>query len=405
MVTSISFSAARPLLATIAYDGTAHVYDTNTWEKREWQFDSDNYSPHAVAISPNGEIMITASFNDKEARVWSWKCDEGTPQYLKSLTHEIGITSAAFNATGRLVMTTSLDRTARIWDLDSGELVLELPKKSGDFEDEYDAPVRSAAFSPDGELVVTASGNKARIWRTCQTGGCKTSLDPKARGKSALLRTLEGHRGQVTTASFDISGERVVTASADGAIRIWDVATGDALQILPKDPRWSAAIEHSAFNGHDNLVLSVAFDPAGTRLVTASQDRTAPHLGSASGAQFVVLTGHNAAVFSAAFSSDGRKVVTGSFDKMLRLWDAEKRRESLAQIDAGKPVLAVTFTSEDSTSWLAFRKGPTAEPGRSAPRLQCGTWTRKAGLGKGRWFPAAFRLPSSLFAGRRHPLL
>lgn len=505
-VTSISFSAAQPLLATIAYDGTASVWDMKTRQGKQWRADSDNYSPHAVAISPDGETIITASYNANKATVWSWKGDTLTPLNAEPLTHEIGITSATFDGTGRLVMTTSLDRTARIWDLDSGKLVLELPKKSDAFLAGHDAPIRYAAFSRNGELVVTASGNKARIWRTCQRGGCETSLDPAARGKSALLRTLEGHRGQVTTASFDRSGERVITASADGTVRIWDVATGDALQILqgpkvvsgnrasaalspdgrtvvaafadnyaylwnidvqaepmpclprkvtsvaasPDDRRIAAAVdgavllfdvsrlpaspgdqriaaafddtvrisqrtcarepdlntpenttqqamsvafggdsrrlavaagdrvqlwdvkgnasqEAATFNGHKRLVLSVAFDPAGKRLVTGSQDKTARIWDLASRAPLGVLKGHDAAVFSAAFSSDGRKVATGSFDKTVRLWDAATGDQLGVPIDAKKPVLAVTFTSDDKYLVTTLLDDPTkARPFRTS---------------------------------------
>ena len=507
-VTSIAFAARQPLLATIAYDGTAHLWDTETeQEKAHWQADRES-NGHVVAFSPDGETIVTGSFGGKQAAVWSWRGHEGTPQYVGSLrdasgfTHDNGITSATFDDTGNLVVTTSWDKTARIWNLATRELVLELPKESKGF-DGHDGPVRSAAFSPDGEHVVTGSGKKARIWRIngrCQTAGCETLSNPEARGRSSLLRTLQGHREQVMTASFDRTGQRVVTASLDGTVRIWDVASGETLQIAqgpkvvsgnrasaalspdgravvavfadtwaylwdinveaeplpclppkvtsvaasrddrriaaavdgavllfdvsrppasPSDRRIAAAFDDTlrishrtctpepdlktteqvmsvafgtdsrrmataagklvqlwdfggneyrelgSLKGHESLVLSVGFDPAGKRLVTASQDKTARIWDLASGAPPIVLIGHNEAVFSAAFSSDGRKVVTGSFDKTLRLWDAENGGELASSIDAGKPILAVTFTSDgrylvtslldDSTEARPFR--------------------------------------------------
>ena len=109
--------------------------------------------------------------------------------------------------------------------------------------DVHEGPVRSAAFSPDGERVITASLKKAGVWRIdslCRTAGCETSSDLGLRGRSALLRTLEGQREPVVTVGFNGTGQRVFTASLDGAVRIWDVDTGDTRR-SSKDPRSSAA--------------------------------------------------------------------------------------------------------------------------------------------------------------------
>ena len=76
----------------------------------------------------------------------------------------------------------------------------------------------SAAFSPDGKRVVTASDdNTARVW-DAETG--------------REIATLEGHDGSVLTAAFSPDGKRVVTASYDNTARVWDAETGREIAAL-----------------------------------------------------------------------------------------------------------------------------------------------------------------------------
>jgi WD40 repeat protein len=103
--------------------------------------------------------------------------------------------------------------------------------------------VWSAAFSPDGTRVVTASGDHtARVWDA-------------ATGKP-LSSPLE-HDDTVWTAAFSRDGKLIVTASNDHTARIWDAETGEPL---------SPPLEH------DDTVWSAAFSPDGTSIVTASGD-------------------------------------------------------------------------------------------------------------------------------------
>jgi WD40 repeat protein len=73
-------------------------------------------------------------------------------------------------------------------------------------------------------------------------------------------RVLEGHTGEVNSASFSPDGTRIVTTSGDHTARVWDAQTGAWLQTL---------------TGHAGSVWSASFSPDGTRIVTASSDRTA----------------------------------------------------------------------------------------------------------------------------------
>jgi len=106
--------------------------------------------------------------------------------------------------------------------------------------------VNSAAFSPDGSRIVTASqDNTARIWEA-------------ASGKE--IAVLRGHEHYVNSAAFSPDGSRIVTASQDKTARIWDAASAKEIVVL---------------RGHDDTVNSAAFSLDGSRIVTASRDKTA----------------------------------------------------------------------------------------------------------------------------------
>ena len=153
--------------------------------------------------------------------------------------------------------------------------------------------VQTAAFSSDGLRIVTASEDKTvRIWDT-------------ATGLQLML--LSGHTRRVPSAAFSPDGTRIVTASLDKTVRIWDAATGRQIVLL---------------SGHTGGVWSATFSPDGRRIVTASSDKTARVWDVSTGQQIALLTGHADRVWSAAFSPDGQRIVTASFDKSARVWDA-----------------------------------------------------------------------------------
>jgi hypothetical protein len=159
----------------------------------------------------------------------------------------------------------------------------------------HSGSLRSAAFSPDGQRIVTASDdNTARIWDAA-TGN--------------EIAPLEGHSGSLRSAEFSPDGQRIVTASYDNTARIWDAATGK--QIAPLE-------------GHTDIVLSAAFSPDGQRIVTAFSDNTARIWDAATGKQIAPLEGHTGSVESAAFSPDGQRIVTASYDNTARIWDVSR---------------------------------------------------------------------------------
>ena len=124
--------------------------------------------------------------------------------------HDGGVESAAYSPDGRRIVTAGQDRTAKVWEAQTGKELLTLTGHNG--------PVTSAAYSPDGQWIVTASIDaKAKVWEA-QTG--------------QELITLTGRNGWVYSAAYSEDGQRIVTASYDKTAKVWDTKTGQELAPL-----------------------------------------------------------------------------------------------------------------------------------------------------------------------------
>jgi eukaryotic-like serine/threonine-protein kinase len=233
----------------------------------------------SVAFSPDGRWIVTGS-SDKTAKVW--ETDSGR-ELLTLKGHSSGISSVALSPDGQRIVTGSSDKTAKVWDAASGRELLTLKGHTN--------KIMSVAFSPDGQRIVTGSGDRtAKVWDA-------------ASGRELL--TLTGNSGPIWSVGFSMDGRRIIT-SDDNIAKVWEAASGRELLRL---------------TGHTDFILPVAFSPDSQRIVTGSLDKTAKVWEAASGRELLTLRGHSSWIHTAAFSPDGQRIITGSDDWTAKLWD------------------------------------------------------------------------------------
>src|SRR5262249_39499378 len=140
--------------------------------------------------------------------------------------------SVAFSMDGRRIVTSSVDRTAKIWDANSGKELLSFKKHTN--------MLNFAVFSPDGQRILSGSDDgTTRVW------------DPKT-GKGLLTLPTKSQ-----AAAFSPDGYRIVTGL--GAAVVWDASSGEKLL---------------TFEGH-HYIRSVAFSPDGKRIAFCGNDTKA----------------------------------------------------------------------------------------------------------------------------------
>jgi len=342
-ISNLDDDPQRSILLALQAEATAHTVEAENALRRSILASRTVLVLHhdaqvwSVTFSPDGKRIATAS-QDKTAKIW----DAVTGQLLLTLTgHTDSVNGIVYSPDGKRIATTSEDHIAKVWDASTGEELLT-------FSGHTDWASR-IAFSPDGARLVTTSGDKtAKVWDA---------------GTGKELLTFSGHGEWVWDVAFSPDGKRVATCGWDGFVRIWDASSGNELLTLPveggEDMRgvafspdgtrvavasdgiypikiWDAStgevlLSTNLGRSHTrDFPLDIAFSPYGNLAATAGGDEpNAKVWDPITGEVLYTLSGHTSGISGVAFSPDGTRLATASWDGAARVWDITPAKESL----------------------------------------------------------------------------
>jgi WD40 repeat protein/tetratricopeptide (TPR) repeat protein/cell division protein FtsB len=430
-VRSVAFSPDGATLASASDDQTVALWNVKTGQYRRFLYGHTDWV-WGVAFSPDGRLLASSS-DDTSIKVWS----AVTGRLLFTIRgHALGIATVTFSPDSWRLASASDDKTVKVWDLMAHYEALTLG--------EHSQSVSRVVFSPDGKQLVSAgSDHLLKIWdsgggrdvrtltesegpildvafipnkralvsvggfigksgfiqvRDLTTGEARRLgdhkepmsdfvIDPMAYG--GVARRLGDHKEPIRTVAVHPDGKLLATGGMDGAVRVWNLDTGEAISTLGTHP---SKVTSVAFNSDGRLLASangdfdakapgeiklwdtrtwreagtlqektdqvneVAFSPDGRYLAAATERGGVAITGKEPGLVKIwdlkegqitrTLSGHLRKVTCVAFSADGRRLVSGSADDTIKIWDVLTWQELITLRGHSNTVTSVTFSPD-----------------------------------------------------------
>ena len=337
-VPGLAFSADGLRVITADSKGTIAQWDIATRQPAGTPSRLEGIGFSRIAVSPTGDRWVTAASGSNVLALWSPSGSGHSPRPLHG--HTDTVRGAAFSPDGQRIVSSSDDTTIRVWDANTGQPIGE-PILG------HTGWVTSVAFSPDGQTIVSGSHDgTVRLWRLGPDRPVELRIDNAGYG--------------IDHVRFSPDGQRVAAAAQDGFVRVWDAGTRKAMG--------------AALAGHRGPVSDIAFAPDGSRIVSGGKDgsvRLWDGHGVAHGT--LVLDGHKAQVNSIAFApgTNDHRLAATDFDGTLRQWDADTGKAVGTLIQVPRASLNAVVYSADGTRLItASADGVVrvwnAETGRAA---------------------------------------
>jgi len=261
-----------------------------TWECVQ-TFQSHSDAVKSVAIHPNGQIIASSSL-DKTIKLWNLS----TGQLLHTLTaHSSAVISVTFSPDGKTLASASnmefQDGTIKLWDVETGTLKQTLGAGLLNFR------TSCLAFSPDGQTLATGHIGTTPIWAIINLWNLNAGQ---------IKNTLRGHGWEVESIAFSKDGRLLISGGLDGAIKIWNWHKEELLHTLnrPSPSDFMASIA-SWLDSSVGMIWSVAISPDSQIVASGGSNQPIQLWSAKTGNLLGTFTEHSDRIYSLAFSPDG----------------------------------------------------------------------------------------------------
>lgn len=275
-----SSSTSQYTLATGSNAGVVDLWNINTKQNITIK-DSSTTNVNVTSLCWHSDDQsIGVGYNNGAAVVYG--IDGSVKQRFKS--HKGSVSALGFNRKGDVILSSSTDGTAVVWNAIDGQELMKLSHHTG--------------------AILKADWRNNLYFATC---GVDTMINMCKVGDASFVRKFQGHTKQVNCIKWDPTGNMMASCSDDKSVKIWNLRMDTYA---------------CSFGDHKDKVLDIKWSPSKTcvNVASASEDCTAKLWDINKETCLFSYQGHTKAVKKLAFNNTGSLLGTVSADKFLHLW-------------------------------------------------------------------------------------